>query len=152
MRVLTADLVDFEERAAGVLWVQLHVAKLVGFELVHDADAERRDPRPARCVVITLSDDHVATLAAATLKVTAARRARPCRRNDLEHLVADREERVLKTEVADARIAIANPNAEYVGECVLDGRELVRNKRDLSQSEPHGQFPRACNEACDGRY
>ena len=65
MRVRTPLLVDLEERAAGVLRMQLHVAEVVRLELVHDAHAELGNACAARCMIVALRDHHVATVAAA---------------------------------------------------------------------------------------
>ena len=84
-----------------------------------------------------MRDHHVAAVAAAPLEVAATCGVWLRRRDHLEELVTDGEERVLETEARDAGIAIADLEPEHVAEVVDDRLELRGDQRDLAEAETH---------------
>jgi len=73
-------------------------------DLPDGADAELLCPRPRALEVLEIEDRHVAAVATVTRHVPPRRGVLLHRRDDLEEGVADREDRVLESEEAHARI------------------------------------------------
>ncbi|MEZ5597997.1 MAG: hypothetical protein R3E84_16680 [Pseudomonadales bacterium] len=67
-------------------------------------------------MVITLGDDHVATIAAAAFQVAPARGVLANGRHDLQEGVADGKQRIFQAEVTHAGIAEGHLHAEHVDE------------------------------------
>jgi hypothetical protein len=82
-------------------------------------------------VVVALGDDHVAAVPAAAVEVAAGGGACFHRRDHLEQLVADGQQRVLQAEAGDAGVAIADRDTEHAGEHALSRRELPGHQGDL---------------------
>ena len=149
-RAFAELLVDFEEGPAGVFRVHLHVAEFVRVELVHDADAEFADAFAPWRVVVALRDHHVAAGAAAAFEVASAGGAFARRRDDLDELVADRQQRIDETEVGDPGVAKTHVDTEQRAQVVDGGFEFGCYECNLPQAQPHVRLPP--NSAGSGVY
>src|SRR6266481_4501633 len=91
--------------------MQLHHVISAALALPRHSDAHRHRavaPLELRRVALALADDHVATVAAAPLEVTAARGPLLNRRDHLDEVVADRHERILQPEHSDSGIDVTD--------------------------------------------
>ncbi len=107
--------------------MKLHSLVLGAIDAKRDPDAELFDALPTGRMIVALGDDHVPSVARASLQVPPGRCVLFDRRDDLEELVPDREERVLEPEGLHPRIHVADLEAED-GLQILDGGcELLGN-------------------------
>src|SRR6266436_2284322 len=93
-------------------------------------------------MVVALQDDHVAAVALAPFEIASAGGSFLNRRDDLDELAADRHQRILKSECFDRWIAMTNLKAENLVHVIDNRRELARDERQLSKSEPHDGSPK----------
>ena len=114
--------------------MELRVVELVGLEGECKPQSQRLDALVAPREIAALRDHHVATLATPALDVAPGRRVFLDGGNHLEQLVSDRKEGILEPELRHSAVAVADLDAEDVGELVFDGRELARNQCDLFQA------------------
>ena len=99
------------------------------------ADAELGCAPLARAVIVTLKDDHVAAVPAAALEIAAAGRSLADRRDHLEELVTDWQDRVLEPEGLYAGIPVGDLEPEHFAKVIDDrGNELlvVKSLRDAT--------------------
>ena len=96
------------------------------------ANAEPVDPRPLGQRVFALDDDHVAAVAAAAFEITPGRGAAARRRHHFEEVAADRQQRVLQSELADPGIAVTDLKTEHGGDFGDRRVELRSDKYELT--------------------
>ncbi len=109
------------------------VAVVVGLE--RGADPERRRTFAKRALVVGVADHHVATIASQALELTSGGRACGDRRDDLDELRADREDRVAQAEHRDARIVERNLQTEHSAEIGDDRVEVVSDECHLAEAD-----------------
>ena len=119
---IAALLIDLEEGCTRIAGVQLHAPVLdllgpvgglvFGVEAPRHAHPKFSDPGPTGGMVVGLGDDHVATIASSTIKVTTACGTCLDRGNHFKELVADGQQGVLQTEHADTRIDVTRFDSE----------------------------------------
>ncbi|MDZ7667957.1 MAG: hypothetical protein U5Q16_00520 [Gammaproteobacteria bacterium] len=126
--------VDLEERTAGVLWMQLHVAEFMSLELIDYPYAEILHALAPGPVLVALGDDHVAAVAAAALEKAAGGGVIPNRRHHLQQLIADGHQRILQTELSHPGVAVADIDPQYLGEFALGTLQPFGDQGDLAQA------------------
>ena len=125
--------------------MQVRPRDVVEIDRPDDADAEVGDA-PARALEVgELEDDHVATVAAVALEVPAGGRPVLRGRDDLQELVAEREDRVAQSELAHARVGERLAEPELGAQLLGDGVELGGDEDRLAQAHAVGVHAR-------GRY
>jgi hypothetical protein len=114
--------------------MQLHVLKSVALEVMGEPYPQLFDSSAARRVIVTLSDEHVAAVASATLEVAPAGGPGLDGGDDLEKLAADREKGVFEAETTHSRIDVADFEAEDRFQVVDHWCQLSGDQTNLSES------------------
>src|SRR5260221_7738827 len=128
-------VIDFEHCAAGIARMELETSVALIFERVGDAHADRVHVPAAARYVVAVEDDHIAAVAPAAFEIAAGGRAVLDGRHDFEKARADRERRVDEAVFADIAVAVADREAEDVGEVGDGGLEGARDQTDLAQPQ-----------------
>src|SRR5262245_56010344 len=124
-----------QHRGADVARVQLQLVVLGMADLVRDAHAQRLAALPAWRQVVAPGDHHVAAVAAAPVEVATGGGAFADRGHHLEEAVAHREQRVLEAVLADARVAMADLEAEHRAQLLHHRLEPPGDQADLPHAD-----------------
>src|SRR5277367_2385051 len=96
--------------------MQLHHVISAALALPRDSDAHRKRalaPLELRRVALALADDHVTAVAAAPLEIAPAGSAFLDRRDHLDKVAADRQQRILQPEHSNAGIDVTDLESEH---------------------------------------
>ncbi len=86
---------------------------------------------------VALADDHVAAVAAAPLEIAAAGSAFLDRRDHLDEIIADWQQRIFQPEHSDSGIDVTDLESEHALQIIDHRRELVGDQRNLAKLNRH---------------
>ena len=107
--------------------------------LQHFTNTKFRNPLLVTRVVIALQDDHVAAIAFAPFEIALPCGALTNRRNHLQELILDWQDRIFEPKYFDRRIAEGHFETEDLPQVVNHWGEVARNQYHLSESERHSR-------------
>src|SRR5579871_5600494 len=131
---------ELDECGAAIARVQLGILVAVAIDHVGDADAHLLGVGLAPLRIAGLEDRHVAAVAAGALDEAATGGVRLDRRDDLEKIGAEHEQRILQPVGADIGIAITDLDAKDVVHVIDHGLELWRGEADLAKAKIIGHL------------
>ena len=127
-------MVDLQDRATNVGWVELDATAVRLHSLEDDSDTTFGDPLPCGFQIIAVKDRHIGPTPRPSFKKPASGSAIPGWRHDLQEQSVEGEQGIREPEHADLRIPVAGRSIKKPADRRNRLFQVIRHEADLSQT------------------